>query len=120
MLYKTRVKFWTASKRLRNFGVPAVVLMLLLWLGTFALAASPQLHRLLHRDAQSVNHHCLITQLQQHPLWVGFAPAVAPVTAPAVVTSFGCADSQAFPHSDLRLSPSRAPPLLVSSITVAG
>ncbi len=120
VLNKGRVKFWIASKRLRTVGVPAVVLMLLLWLGTFALAASPQLHRLLHRDAQSVNHHCLITQLQQHPLWVGFAPAVAPVTAPSLAMPVCRADFQAFPPADLRLSPSRAPPISVSSIPVAG
>jgi len=115
-----RVKFWTTSKRLRNVGGPAAVLMLLLWLSTFALAASPQLHNLFHRDAQNVSHQCLITQLHQQPLWVGFALPVAPVAAPAVVTLAGRTDFQAFPHSDLRLSPTRAPPAGGTSIPVVG
>jgi len=107
-------------KRLRNLDGLVAGLMLLLWLSTFALAASPQLHHLFHRDAPSVSHQCLITQLQQHPLWVGFALPVAPAVAPAVVTLAGCAQIQAFSHSDIRLSPSRAPPPVCSSIPVVG
>src|SRR5438270_9815358 len=116
---KHSMKFCSPSKRYRMLGVPAVGLMLLLWLGAFALTASPQLHRLFHRDAQSANHHCLVTQLQQHSLWASFAPAVAPVT-PTLGMWVCFSDFQALSHSYLRLSPSRAPPSAISSIPVAG
>jgi hypothetical protein len=57
VFYSVSVKFWTASKPQRNAGrLAAVGLMLSLWLGTLALAAAPQLHRLLHNDAQDANH----------------------------------------------------------------
>ena len=114
------MKFWTASKRLRNVGVPAVLLMLLLWLATFALAASPQLHRLLHADSKKPNHHCLVTQLQHHPLLVGLVPVVSPVVAPSGLAAICQPDFQFLPATDRRLAPSRGPPSVISSIPVVG
>ena len=92
--------------------------MFVLWLGTFALTVSPQLHRWLHEDADSPTHACLVTQLRQHLLLVGFAPVVA---APLVLTRIASVEFpevQFLPSGDYRLSPSRAPPL-ISSIPVA-
>ena len=43
-----------------------------------ALEVSPELHRLLHKDAQDPGHNCLVTQFQNHSLLSGFVPAVAP------------------------------------------
>jgi hypothetical protein len=94
--------------------------MLLLWLGTFALTVSPQLHHLLHPDSQAPDHNCLITQIQQHPLLAGFAAIAAPAPAPAVVTLVCSPEIQFLPAPDCRLSPSRAPPFLFSSPTVVG
>src|SRR5204863_8121607 len=98
------MKFCSTSKRYRMLGVPAVGLMLLLWLGAFALTASPQLHRLFHRDAQSANHHCLVTQLQQHSLWASFSLAVAPVT-PTLGLWYCFFDFQVLSHSVIGLYP---------------
>lgn len=121
MHYKQRVKFWSISEHPRAGGRLAVVgLMLLLWVGTFALTVSPELHHLLHPDSQSPNHNCLITQLQQHPLLAGFATITAPVPAPVEVSTACTAEVQFLPAYDYRLSPSRAPPFLFSSPTVVG
>jgi hypothetical protein len=94
--------------------------MLLLWIGTFALTVSPELHQLLHPDAQGSDHNCLITQLQQHTLLAGFAAIIAALPAPVVGTAVCRAEVQFVPAFDYRLSPSRAPPFLFSSLTVVG
>jgi hypothetical protein len=94
--------------------------MFVLWLGTCAITASPQLHRLLHEDAQSPEHQCLITQLQHQPLLTGFVVILVPVP-PVVDVQFVCSiDFQSLSTFDYRLSPSRAPPSDFSSPTVVG
>jgi hypothetical protein len=94
--------------------------MLLVWVGTFALTVSPELHRLLHKDAQAPEHNCLITQIQQQPLLAGFSSAAAPAVAPVVAAAVCTPEVQFLPARDYRVSPSRAPPALLSSATVAG
>src|SRR5438477_62468 len=94
--------------------------MFLLWLGTFLLAASPQLRRLLHADAQNANHHCLVTQIKQHSVLSVVSTVSAPVVAPPVFALRPWPAFQFISATDLRLSPSRAPPFLFSSSTVAG
>ena len=115
------MKFWSTSQHPKWGGrYAAAALMLLLWLGTFALTVSPELHHLLHPDSQGPNHNCLITQIQQHSLLAGIAIIPAPAPVPATVAGVRCAEVQFLPASDRRLSPSRAPPLLFSSPTVVG
>jgi len=115
------VKLWITSKRRRGSGKFAVVcLMLFLWLGTFALTVSPELHRLLHKDARSAHHQCLITQISQHSLLVTFAPVVAPAAPHAGMGPLCFAVTEFFPTIDYLLSPSRAPPSVTSTITVVG
>jgi hypothetical protein len=119
--YERKVKFWSTSRHPRWGGRLAVAgLMLLLWLGTFALTVSPELHHLLHQDSQGPNHNCLITQIQQHPLLAGFAAITAPVPAPVAVAAACPAEVHFLPARDYRLSLSRAPPSLFSSPTVVG
>jgi len=94
--------------------------MLLVWLGTTALAASPDLHRRFHADAQEPNHQCVVTQVhQQSLLWtpgVAIAPAVlTPVCGPLPI-----ADAGAPCEADHRFSPSRAPPIPRFSSGVVG
>jgi hypothetical protein len=94
--------------------------MLALWLGTFAVSASPQLHRLLHPDAQSASHQCVVTQVKDHLLLSASPPVTAPVPE---FQSFvlACFSETNFPgERDYRLPPSRAPPSLFSSATVVG
>jgi hypothetical protein len=94
--------------------------MLLLWIGTVALAISPALHVLFHQDAQGPDHNCLITQIQQYPLLAGLVAITAPVPALVAVAMACCAKVQLLPACDCRLAPSRAPPLLFFSTTVVG
>src|SRR5437899_2988525 len=110
----------TTRAAMRPGRITTVALMLSLWLGTLALAASPQLHRLIHKDAQSLNHHCLITHLKQHSLLAASSTILAP-TPPIVDVGSACSpDPQFLPTRDYRLSPSRAPPSASSSNTVVG
>jgi len=101
------------SERAGNLGKRAAsALMLLLWLGTFALTASPQLHTWLHPDAQNPGHRCVATQIQEHGVIGGFTPAVVPLPVPTILELVYCPDSQFLPRFDYRLSLSRAPPLV--------
>jgi hypothetical protein len=105
------VKFWTASKRQRNGGrLAAVAVMLSLWVAMCALEASPELHRLLHKDAQSPVHNCLVTQFQHHLLLSGFVAAIAPALPDVSGVHVSCGDFQLRPSDDYRLPPTRAPP----------
>jgi hypothetical protein len=89
----------------------AVVVMLSLWVATYALEVSPSLHNLLHRDASSPTHNCLVTRLQHHSPLVFFGPVLAP-TPPVAWSPLDCPRESNFATpADYRLSPSRAPPL---------
>jgi hypothetical protein len=119
VLFSRRVK-WLATLKHQRGGVRiAAGAILLLWLVTFALAASPQLHRLLHRDADSSDHKCLITQIQQQSFAAGIHPTVAPIVLAAKTELVCCAEARFLSARDYRLSPSRAPPA-VTTPTVAG
>ena len=89
----------------------AGVLMLGLWLGLLGLASSERLHHLLHSDSHQANHECLVTFFSKGYLLGAFTPAVAPL---AIFVCFGlrrlAGDSLPF-LADVRLSPSRAPPV---------
>jgi hypothetical protein len=111
----------SAKSRWQRGGKPfAVFLMLLLWLGTFALTASPELHRVFHPDSKNPSHRCLITQIQHQPLLAGFAAPVAPVSSPSGLAVISPSEFQFVPVQDTRLSFSRGPPSFVSSFPVAG
>jgi len=121
VLYKGCVKFWTASRHQQDLGKLAVTYsMLVLWLASFALAASPQLHRLLHQDAHNLNHHCLITQIKQQDLAAGCPVALE---ASPLLDSFGLVaalDEQCISSFDFRVSFGRGPPSFSSSKAVVG
>ena len=95
-------------------------LMLILWLGTTALAASPQLHHLLHKDSKSATHECLVTLLSKSQLLAGGTATFVLVLAPIFFGLLLIAESSHFSIVDYRLSPSRAPPANLSSSTVVG
>ena len=100
----------TAAHQRKASRRAAVAVMVSLWVTLWALEVSPDLHRLLHDDAQNPDHQCLVTQFQHHQLLSGFVAAAAPAlpeTAPALT---GSADVHFYPSSDYRLTPSRAPP----------
>jgi len=121
MLSRDCVKFWTASRRRRDIGKLAVTYsMLVLWLATFALAVSPELHRLLHQDAHNLNHQCLITQIKQQDL---SASCAVVLQVPPAIDGFGLAsslDEQFVASFDFGVSLSRGPPSISSAKAVVG
>jgi len=109
------------AHRQRGIGrILVVALMLVLWLGTAALAASPQLHHYLHKDSKSPTHECLVTLLSKSQLLAGGAGCFVLALIPIFFGRLPTAQSFQFLTIDYRLSPSRAPPVLFSSITVVG
>jgi|ERR1017187_9666289 hypothetical protein len=105
------VKFWTIPKRQRNGSrLAAVTVMLSLWVALWALEVSPDLHRLLHEDAQRPGHTCLVTQFQHHLLLSGFVAAASPPLPVVSSAPLSSGDFQFLPAYDYRLTPSRAPP----------
>ena len=95
-------------------------LMMALWCVTIAFVASPELHRLLHGDAQNLDHQCLITLVQQHLFLGGGQTAVVPVVSPAEFGHALLVEAPACVARDYRVSPSRAPPALFCATTVVG
>jgi len=115
------VQICMKTNRPRGMGRILIVgLMLVLWLGTAALAASPQLHQRLHKDSKNATHECLVTLLSKSQLLAGgagsFVLALIPIFFGLLVT----AESFHFTIIDYRLSPSRAPPLPLRCLTVVG
>src|SRR3989442_1174826 len=108
-----------SNRQPRVGRVLVATLMAGLLLGTLALSAAPQLHRLLHQDANTLNHHCLVTKLNEHPVLVGCATVLAPAPPPISHPPICSAAFQYLPTSDHRLTPSRGPPS-VPSITIVG
>lgn len=101
-----------ATRQGYSSRIAAAVLMLGLWLGLGALAISPELHRLVHKDARASSHHCLVTQLQRHSITPGLAPILAPVLTDRWIIQPAAPELRVQLSSDHRLSPSRAPPAL--------
>jgi len=118
---KSNVKLGCKSDRERGIGkILLVALMLVLWLGTSALAASPELHHRLHKDSKSLTHECLVTLLSKSHLLAGGTGSFVLAFIPIFFGLLLIADSSHFSIVDYRLSPSRAPPYRFSSITVVG
>ena len=110
-LLPVRVQVWMTSRHRRNGSRrAAVAVMISLWVAIWALEVSPGLHRLLHEDAESPGHHCLVTQFQHHLLLPGFVAALAPALPDSSHALIRSGDFQFYPSYDYRLSPSRAPP----------
>jgi hypothetical protein len=115
------VHSWLAFKRQRSVARFTIVgLVLALWVATSVIAASPQLHRLLHQDAQHLNHYCLYTQLSQHSFLAGFTPALAPQPPTFITRAPSLSSSESLPSFDYVVSHGRAPPVLSSSTAVVG
>ena len=107
-----RLKCLSTSKPQRRGGrLLAALFMLSLWAAVFTLELSPQIHLLLHEDAQNPAHNCLATQFQHQLSLPVLATAIAlpaPDLSVAYVGYGGVFQSR--PSYDYRLSPSRAPP----------
>ena len=95
-------------------------LMLLLWLTGVASAASSEVHRFFHADADQASHDCvvsLISKGQLHP-----TTTVVTVTPPPVIETPLSRAPGVTPifSRDLRLAPERAPPVASFPHTIAG
>lgn len=85
--------------------------MLGLWFGLVALSSSESLHRFFHSDSQQATHECLVTFFSKSHLLAPFTPFAALL---AVLVCFGwarLAEDGLPPMADLRLAPSRGPPV---------
>ena len=82
-----------------------------LWLGLVTLSSSAQLHQLLHPDAQTLNHECLLTSVAKDGT-VAVAPG-SPLPEPHFYETGQTAVYRAavFSFSDVRLAYGRAPPV---------
>ena len=89
----------------------AALLMLGLWLGLIGLSSSESLHRFFHSDSQQANHECLITFFSKSYLLAAFAPMAALLAVFVCVGLLRLAEDGRPPVADLRLAPSRGPPV---------
>jgi len=101
----TILSFREANSR-RVWAVFALAVFLFVQL----LASSAALHKLVHSDADSLNHHCAVTMLSRGQ--VSAAEALAPLAAFVAALFFFLPSFQSAVISsfDYRFSASRAPP----------
>jgi hypothetical protein len=108
-------------KRLQGVsGKLAASLMLLLWVGLLLAAGSPEIHRLVHKDSQSADHHCAVTAVQQHQTLTSLGGIAVPALTLNLAFAAPISQSQFSSAPNCRLYPSRAPPSSPSFATVAG
>jgi hypothetical protein len=94
----------------------ATGLMLTLWLAVVVLSISPALHQLLHHDSQSGKHECLVTHFIKNQVLSGASAGVVLMVDPVCVAASLPVDLTFVSPPEYRLSPSRAPPALFSSL----
>lgn len=114
------MKFAVTVPRPRVVSRLTAAVMLALWLETIALTISPSLHGLLHSDAKGPQHHCVVTQVQKQALLGPTTPVVVMAVPRVVFRPPAIGKTQSPAECDYRISPSRAPPLLIVSSPVAG
>ena len=115
------MKLCFQSNRERGIGrILVAVLMLVLWLGTATLAASPDLHHRLHKESKSATHECLVTLLSKSQLLAGGGSSLLFALVPIFFGLLLAVEFVQFASFDYRLSPSRAPPLTPAPRTVVG
>jgi hypothetical protein len=104
-----------AKRHFKKFGKPALAALLVgLVLLLDAMAASPALHELIHKDADEADHHCAVTMFAQGKFDSATCevPAVIPTvcfeTTPFIFFSV-------FSTAIENLPQGRAPPAVISS-----
>ena len=106
---------WATGARIPTTRRVIAGAVLALWLGTMAILVLPQLHRLLHADADGLNHHCLITQLQKHHSAEASGSSAVLVLPVLVPCAPGKLEVFLPSPADYLLCLSRGPPVLISS-----
>lgn len=84
--------------------------VLLLFVVLQVFAASGDLHRAIHPDANSPGHHCVITLLSHGQVHAPVVSGIWVAFVAALIFFLPLIQSAMFPSFDHRLSPSRAPP----------
>lgn len=89
------------------------LLCLALFLSLQALATVPELHRLIHHDADKADHHCAITLLAQGN--IDLVDGATPQLVPTVFISENSLTPVLVLNAvDYQLPPDRGPPSLLS------
>jgi len=104
----------TATSKLFQLERPSRSLwalsLLALFLTLQLFAGSGALHRAIHSDAGSPNHHCVITLLTQGQVDVPVVLGIWSAFAITLIFSLPLLQAVINSSPDLRLSPGRAPP----------
>ena len=98
----------------------AAGLMFVLWLGTAAVAASPDLHQWFHKDSHNASHECVVTLLSKSQLVAGASGCFVLALVPVLFGYLPITETAPLSAIDFRLAPSRAPPALILSSPVVG
>jgi hypothetical protein len=85
---------------------------LLLFVALQIFSSSGTLHKVIHPDADSPGHHCVITLLRQGQVSAPAVPVVWVAFVAALIFSLPLIQSAVFPSFHYRFSSSRAPPLV--------
>jgi len=93
----------------------AVGLMFTLWLAVVVMSVSPALHQLFHQDSQGDKHECLLTHFAKGLVLSGASVGVFLIVDPVCLVAPLPVDLKFVSSPEYRLSPSRAPPALLSS-----
>ena len=86
------------------------LLCLALFLSLQLFAGSGSFHRVLHSDASSPDHHCVITLITQGQVNVPVVLGIWLAFATTLIFSLPLLQATVRASFDLRLAPSRAPP----------
>ena len=115
-LQKSRQRF--GVRPVARFAVTGIVALMILFLGLGA--ASPAIHKWIHRDANQPGHECAITQFQrQQFLFSGVAIAVV-IVAASFSVALSLATGVLLPQVSFQLPPGRAPPFARSLLRGCG
>jgi len=92
-------------------GKAAVCLvMLAIWAGTVAVCAVPHFHSMLHQDAKSPGHHCVVSQVQAGSVWAGAGATVEAQRPCDGLTWIWNYEPRSLFRNEIRLCPTRGPP----------
>jgi hypothetical protein len=95
-------------------------LLALLLLISGTLSVSHALHQSLHPDGTGDSHFCLVCSLAKGQVSTAAVAATSATLRFCWLSTVRTANASPLPGFDYRLAPSRAPPFLLSSLTVVG
>ena len=119
MITRVNLQRKTRLSGLGGMAKPALAgLLAILLLTSATLAVSGALHQLLHNDAASSHHICLVCSFAKGQISATDVAVVAALLVLCPLLSYRASTPSPLPAFDYRLSPSRAPPALTSLLSV--